>query len=336
MVNMSTIDPERYMKITSSTAPTVCGLDTYLTPWQAKLIIIGEHVAEYTEVMARGHYLEDGVMKWSTDWLIKNGVLSDGDYLRQCERRNHPTVKHFSDSCDYHHDDFLVECKTASVWASKKYGEELTDDVPEYVYGQAHWHLIHWPEMKRVYIPLLTSGSFEFKMYVVERDEEVEADMLYVARKWYKKYIIDDNDPPAEAGDDEALKKRYPSRRGARESERVLSSSEIARLTRAYEQYRTEVKRLTDEQNGIKNQLKQLIGDREGYFGDWGKVRWYDKRNGVDWYKLAQAVGVNEALCEQFKIVDWKKLCLDGLNVTDRQKDMFTQMIRTFEARMKE
>ena len=85
---------------------------------------------------------------------------------------------------------FGGEGKTVAGAGADKWGEPGTSQVPEYVKHQAMWHLFHWPQVDRIYVPVLFGGSrFEFQLYHVERrDSEIEA-LAKACYQWWERHI---------------------------------------------------------------------------------------------------------------------------------------------------
>ncbi|WP_238368256.1 YqaJ viral recombinase family protein [Mesobacterium pallidum] len=80
--------------------------------------------------------------------------------------------------------DRLLECKTSMAFASSKWGEAGTDDVPDYYLLQMQWYAgITGADV--VDLAVLIGGN-DYRIYTVQRDNEVFADMLEAADEFWQ------------------------------------------------------------------------------------------------------------------------------------------------------
>jgi predicted phage-related endonuclease len=274
----------RIGKMTSSVVAAALGLNPRMTPFQAWLAIRGEgENLDESRIIQRGNRLEALVLDEPCERY--------GWVRRDAEFRS---VKPWAgDSADALYLDSsgerilaMGEGKTHGMGLAHEYGEENTDEVPGHVLVQSHWHLIHWPEAPRCVVPVLLGGyEFVFRLFNVERDNELHGLLMQDAEKWHRDYIVGDKAPPAEAGDNELLSQRYRKHsKGYAED-----TPEIARLVQRRMDAYAAIKEAEKAKGGAEALLKQIIGDAEGVKGDWGKVYWRQQkgREYVDWQSLA-------------------------------------------------
>jgi hypothetical protein len=91
----------------------------------------------------------------------------------------------------------IVEAKTTGIVGPRdpKYGEPGTDDLPERVLVQVHHQFsVVGPECCIAWVPVLIGGE-GFRMYRVERDEEIVAKVVDAAESFWNRYVVRDIRP---------------------------------------------------------------------------------------------------------------------------------------------
>jgi predicted phage-related endonuclease len=94
----------------------------------------------------------------------------------------------------------VVEAKTAGLLGYstnlEEWGEEGTDQIPQGYIAQCHWQMmIAGDEYRRTYVPLLiNNGGLSFRLYVVNRDDGMCADIEAGAREFWD-MVQDDVEP---------------------------------------------------------------------------------------------------------------------------------------------
>lgn len=301
-------------KITSSIAAACLGLHPLITPLQAKARILGTDGFMGNKATERGNLLEDIILEYPSE--VKNV-----DNFR-APFRAHPTHVWSADSCDALYkrcvDDkrwdlvAIGEGKTVAMGLAGEYGEEGTDQVPAHVLVQCHWHLIHWPEVDICYVPVLVGGyEFEFRLYEVHRDIEVEQRLLESLGKWHHEHIVLDKEPAAMAGDLDYLKERYPS--NIRSLEQVDLGSELDVMVQSYVQLKEEAKLAKNREDAARARLQMIIKDRDGFESEAWKMTYKNNKPSerTDYEHLAKGLldlhytleQKNQMLCKYAKVV---------------------------------
>lgn len=262
-------------KITSSIAAACLGLHPYLTPLQAKARILGLDGFTGNKATERGNLLENAILSYPSELYNLN--------WDHAPFRKHPEFIWSADSCDalyasgesYYRSsiDAIGEGKTAALGPASEYGEDGTDDIPMHVLVQCHWHLIHWPEVDLCYVPVLIGGyQFQFRCYQVKRDVELEKNLLQSLEKWHYEYLICDKTPPAEAGDIDYIKDKYPS--SCEPLEQVKLGTELDSIVHDYVRYKEETKAAKLREDTVRARLQAAIGARDGFESDAWRVTW--------------------------------------------------------------
>jgi predicted phage-related endonuclease len=290
-------------KITSSVAAACLGLSPYMSPLQAKLAIMGLTSFEGNEATERGNELEHVVLAYPAKKL--------GLVYEPAPFRRHANGW-AADSCDalYYQEPYvsgldapvmLGEGKTAALGMAKGFGEPGTDEVPMTAWVQAHWHLIHWPEADRCVVPVLVGGyRFEFRMYFVNRDTEIEGQLLERLAQFHRDYIVGDKDPPAVAEDLDWLKTHYDHSVGL---DLLASTPEIDAVALEYIQAKSDLDAAEKRAADARARLEQFIGENPGVETAHGKITWKSNKpsQAIDWEWLAGDLmrGLPEALREE-------------------------------------
>lgn len=275
--------------ITSSVAAACLGMHPRMSPLQAKQAILGLSPFEGNAATERGNELEQVVLQYPAKKL---GLIYEPAPFR----------KHANgwaaDSCDalyyepgcvpgFDAPKLLGEGKTAALGMSREFGELGTDEVPVPAWVQAHWHMIHWPEAERCVVPVLVGGwQFEFRLYYVERDIEIEGSLLDKLARYHRDYIVGDAEPPAISQDLEWLKETYAT---AEHLDYLASTPEVDALAAEYRQWRNA---LDESEEGVANaraKLEQFIGTHSGVETASGRISWRNNKPSqrIDWEHLA-------------------------------------------------
>ncbi len=195
-----------------------------------------------------------------------------------------------------------LEIKTVqSPYALDKWGEPGTDQVPLFYATQVAGYMAitgfdSWD------IAALFVGS-EIRIYRVQRDLELEAEILRRVSDWWTRYIVNDNEP---AIDGSAACSNYLSQKYQRNTLPLIGANEEAEeLLRSLFAIREQVKSDEAIQTEYENRLKAIIGEAEGIQGVCGKATWRLTKEStkVEWEAVARALSAPADLIAQHTIV---------------------------------
>ena len=96
--------------------------------------------------------------------------------------------------------DRLLECKTASEYMSKLFGEEGSDQVPDYYLTQCLWYLLI-TGCKVIDLAVLIGGN-KFRMYRIERDEDLIQSIFNQVKAFWFNHVLADIPPDPTCFDD--------------------------------------------------------------------------------------------------------------------------------------
>lgn len=270
----------RIGKMTSSVVCAALGLHDKASEIDAWMSVLGEKEwDDGNKATERGNRLEDPVLAYPADRL--------GLSWERAPFRAHPTIPWAADSADAlywkdgaDHLEAIGEGKTVGLGMAGAYGEdELTDDVSRPTLIQAHWHLIHWPEVNQCFVPVLFGGyAFEFKLYRILRDANFEGELLEQVSRWHRDYIVTRKPPPVSEKDTDFLKAKHPT---ATAKKMLADTAEIEQWARAKVTAQKNVKEFKAAEELAKNKLRELLGDAEGVKAGWGTIWWRNSEGSI-------------------------------------------------------
>jgi predicted phage-related endonuclease len=298
------LDPRREGKITSSILAACLGMDTMKTPRQAWREIMGLRSFSGNKATERGNALEEVVCKYPE-------TIYDTWKYRPAPFRQHPDHDWVGDSADALYYDIGIsadeskslfavgDAKTAAQGMRQKWGDPGTDEVPQSVLYQCHWHLAHWPEVDRCVVPVLFGGyAFEFQMYFVDRDEELQKLVFEQAEEFYRKFVATGEEPPALAGDEEDVRNEHKGRDGL---DIIQADTAIDQLARLLIDVRESKKKCEERERLLKARLTEMVQGHDGAYGDWGRFALKERAGSVSWKRVATELGAAEELIEKHR-----------------------------------
>ena len=161
----------------------------------------------------------------------------------------------------------LLECKTAG-----EYGARLwRNGVPEYVQLQVQHQLAVTGE-QAADVCVLICGQ-QIQIHRIERDDELIARLIELERQFWH-YVETDTPPPADgsASAQAALRALYPQ-----DARTVLDLSNDPALNQTFDQYldlRQQIEQAEQQEEHLKQQLQQRIGDASQAVFAKGSVSW--------------------------------------------------------------
>jgi putative phage-type endonuclease len=189
-----------------------------------------------------------------------------------------------------------VDAKNIRIFDAKKWGDSETGDIPK------HYHLQLVSQMMvtdtaKASLAVLFSGS-DFRVYTIERDKELDGMVCDFASDWWKKHIINGEQPEIDGSQsacDWIRRKLAKAQKGLV----IEPNKEIEESAVALKSIKGRIKELEESETTIENQLKLLIGDAEEVSGI---LTWKNNKDSVktDWESVAKAVNAPAEIIEQF------------------------------------
>lgn len=171
----------------------------------------------------------------------------------------------------------LLECKTRSAYKASEWGESGDPEgVPDTEALQTHWYM-SVTGYGHAHVAVLINGNDD-RYYRLERDTDVEGDVLAMARSFWQR-VQDGNPPPVDGSEavSELFAHLWAGREGA---EKVIPADAIEPLKAKLGTIKAEISRLEAEEASAKNQLAFMLGDAEAAVWD-GQTLVTRKQNGT-------------------------------------------------------
>lgn len=251
----------------SSDMAAICGLspwDTAKDIWIKKVFPLTP--GKGTEATERGIYLESGLLDFASQKtgyrITRNQFRAKGIFGANI------------DGLARLNGGFLgigFEAKTTNL--SAEWGEEGTDQVPDYVALQCH-HQMYCADLERVFIPVLTTyfGRLDMRLYKIERDDKLIAKLVDIGSEWWEHYVVPKTPPPQDTPARIELLKRIE-----REPEKVIAlADELVSTWDAAQKARLEAEKM--EKQALAT-LLEALGDAEaGMLSNWSMFTYLEQK----------------------------------------------------------
>lgn len=227
----------------------------------------------------------------------------------------------WSDKIDRHHErpwqlasaDFFVDSKPERIGADSKnvswefshlWGEDGSDDVPDWISMQMHWYLAFY-DIEQWHIAALFGGN-DFRVFKLKRDFELEEMLLDAGERFWRDHV-EAGVPPEMTATPTAyayLRARFPRNSGAMRTPTGDEAVLIEEFLSARAAHRATEKVYQDAE--VK--LKAAIGNDDGF-------RLHNGR--VTYKKIADTLGIDyEALAHWSAGDDYEHLAAQFHGVT--------------------
>ncbi|HEX5244370.1 MAG TPA: YqaJ viral recombinase family protein [Tepidisphaeraceae bacterium] len=182
----------RSQGIGSSDAPAILGMDPFRNAFAVWADKTGRDPGfDGNEATRRGNHLEAGVLNWAQEQL--GGItLKRNVFIKHPDR---PLLVNLDACFGDAPEGFIVEAKTTND--PDEWGDEDTDEVPERVLVQTH-HAMLVSGYRRAYVPVLLPAfkRLEFRMYRIERNDDLAQAIGDRCEEFWNEHIIADVAPP--------------------------------------------------------------------------------------------------------------------------------------------
>ena len=188
----------------------------------------------------------------------------------------------------------ILECKTAGEFGSRLWKE----GVPDYIQCQVQ-HQLAVTGKQTAEVAVLLCGQ-EFRVYRIERDDELIAQLIRLEREFWS-YVESDTPPPADGSDsaDQALRALYP-----RDTGETINLKNDPVLNEAFEgliQVRDSLDTLNQEERSLKQFIQQSMEDHSRALFANGSVSWKRSKDSVS-LDTSAALKANPSLLEQYPL----------------------------------
>lgn len=170
----------------------------------------------------------------------------------------------------------LLECKTAGYWGGQIFGEQ-GDAVPDQYLIQCMWQLaITGRQVCNLGVLI---GGQDFRIYTIERDEDVIRELRAKADEWWQTYILSDCPPPltGDKPDTQWVKDEYPS---SVDGNVLYAPPVIDDMCIELRTVREGVKALSSEQARLENEIKHYMKEAAVLESSAGQITWKSSKSG--------------------------------------------------------
>lgn len=173
----------------------------------------------------------------------------------------------------------IFEAKTASAYKQEVWEKEVP---APYILQVQHYMAV--TGAKKTYIAALVGGN-HFFYHVVERDEEMIAEIIVMEKYFWQHHVMGGVEPVPDGS--EATTRYFNERFRNSNGETIELPDEVLPVCEEYDNLTRQIKELESAKNAAANQLKRYLGEAEaGTVGDW-KITWKSvSKNSVDTKRL--------------------------------------------------
>ena len=283
VVKTSNLTREEWLKyrtkgIGGSDVSIIAGINPFKSVYQLWLEKTGqvepeEEGSEYTHF---GTLLEPIVRK---EFMERTGIkVRQKHMLLQSEE--HPFMFADLDGVINENGELCVfEAKTASAYKQEVWEEEVP---APYILQVQHYMAV--TGAKKTYIAALVGGN-HFFYHVVERDEEMIAEIIVMEKYFWQNHVMGGVEPVPDGS--EATTRYFNERFRNSNGETIELPDEVLPVCEKYDNLTRQIKELETAKNAAANQLKSYLGEAEaGTVGD-RKITWKSvSKNSVDTKRL--------------------------------------------------
>lgn len=263
-------------------------------------------ITDENDAMRAGSFLENGIGRMYTS--------ETGIKLHKAPTRRHPKHKWMLATVDrYAVNDnrkrkHLVEikCPGSRYYYNRETGEREqvwghdSSAVPDYIACQAQWQM-EVTGFDRCDIAVLFLDSREFAIFPQHRNQRMIDALVKINHRFWHRHIVAQVPPrlDASAAAREYLRQKYPlMKKGL-----LPAPAEAEEWARRYVKALADINRAKHEKDLAGNELRELIGEFEGYSDSWGHTTWKLERNGYDYKAMAEHLleGVDPKMAERIK-----------------------------------
>jgi predicted phage-related endonuclease len=177
------------------------------------------------------------------------------------------------------------------------WGPSGTDEVPEHVALQCLWYMA-CTGLDRWDVAAFFTFTDDFRRYTMRRDRELESGIISRVGKWWQRHIVDGEPVQLDHSESAAsfLADTYPEQR---EPLRDATEVEADLVCRAID-LREREKEIARARKTLEAQLKERIGDAEGFRLDSVKATWKSQsRTRIDTKRMRAE---HPDLCKKYEV----------------------------------
>jgi putative phage-type endonuclease len=187
-----------------------------------------------------------------------------------------------------------LEIKTASEYSGDDWGDENTDQVPQYYLTQG-LHYLAVMGWDRIYFAVLIGGN-KYRQYVVERDEEAVAALIAAETKFWNDYVLAKVAPRR---NNEELKSAWDKTTGSS----VDATTEIASDIERIKELKRHLEAIETEKSELESKVKEFISNND-------ELR-YDGKKIASWKFNKPSIKFSASKLEKEAPDIYKRFCIE-------------------------
>lgn len=262
---MALTDEQQKLRLTGiggSEIAAVCGLNPWMRPIDVYLVKTGvAQVDESSHHLERGNFLERGFIDWYAH-RFKRKIEFPGTIV-------HPKFPLVIATPDAVADErYVVEIKAPSFRTAYDWGDEGSDEIPDYYLPQTQWEMAVTGLTEADIVAFMDGDIRRFR---VAFNQELFDALRDQAQRFWRNYVAKKEPPPEDgsASYSEYLATRFPKSDDPAE---VTDAVEVVELVKAYKHAQGAVERAEEAKEKLRQKLEMRIGERSGIKGAWGSI----------------------------------------------------------------
>ncbi len=267
---------ERRKGIGGSDAAAICGLSKWKTPYKVYLEKVGldnNEAEELNEFLYFGNVLEPVIAEEYSKRTGYKVQVAENTIIHP----DHPWMRANIDRLIVDK-NAVLECKTASPYTLKLWGESHTDQLPdEYLLQCAHYAIVTNADF--VDLAVLIGGN-QFRIYTYNRNENLEKKLIEAEHDFWHKHVLAEV-PPEPITSEEAGKFWT-----VEEDSYLYAENEIKESINRVHYLKSDIKKLEDQKDKLELDLKLTLKDKEGFKDEYGNILVTWKSNEVKRFDL--------------------------------------------------
>jgi putative phage-type endonuclease len=181
----------------------------------------------------------------------------------------------------------IVEAKLVGMRMMSQWGEQGTDQVPEYYLVQGSWQM---SVLDRAFVDYAVLIGDRYCVYTLPRDRELEEMLIDRVDVFWRRHVLGGLPPPIQATERTMawIKSKY---RQESKPLRIATADETEAVS-SYRDLRLAAEKVHEALEDVEAELKLAIGDTEGIAGPGFKITWKKSKdsNRVNWEAVARGL----------------------------------------------
>lgn len=170
-----------------------------------------------------------------------------------------------------------LEVKTSEGYVSYKWGEPGSDDVPKMYLLQCAWYMLitdlpEWDIAVKI-------GNSDYREYTIERNQELESNIIQVADEFWHKNVLEGNPPKIDGSDSykKFITSTFPQDNGSM----LVETPEVRQAAIQLARAKDALREIEGEVNENENYIKSAIGEASGIEGNGWKCTFKKAKDSV-------------------------------------------------------